>query len=80
MRAPVRNKQPRGSNDPRTMRVRRRLVAGVAVVGITVLAAGAPSVVSASSEVSDAQHLVDLAALNQQAVSSRTPSPTSATT
>ncbi|GAA1351495.1 nitrate- and nitrite sensing domain-containing protein [Streptomyces beijiangensis] len=44
-------------------------MAGVAVVGITVLAAGAPSVVTASTEVSDAQHLVDLAALNQQAVS-----------
>lgn len=53
----------------RPVRVRRRLVAGVAVVGLAVLAAGAPAVYSASSELTDAQHLVTLAALDQQAVS-----------
>ncbi|TXS06210.1 HAMP domain-containing protein [Streptomyces sp. col6] len=53
----------------RTVRVRSRLVAGVAVVGITVIAAGAPAVLAASSELNDSQHLVTLAELNQQAIS-----------
>lgn len=53
----------------RAVRVRRRLVMGVAVAGLTVLAAAAPATYSASSELTDAQHLVTLAGLDQQAVS-----------
>ncbi|WP_371535339.1 nitrate- and nitrite sensing domain-containing protein [Streptomyces sp. NBC_00466] len=53
----------------RTTRVRRRLVAGVAVVGLAVLAAGAPAVYSASAELTDAQRLVTLSDLDQQTVS-----------
>lgn len=45
----------------RRVRVRRRLVVGVAVAGLTVLAAGAPAVVSASTELNDSQRLVTLA-------------------
>ncbi|WLQ40684.1 nitrate- and nitrite sensing domain-containing protein [Streptomyces laculatispora] len=52
----------------RTVRVRRRLVAGVAVVGITVIAAGAPAALSASSDLNESQRLVTLAELNQQAI------------
>ncbi|MFI6651680.1 nitrate- and nitrite sensing domain-containing protein [Streptomyces sp. NPDC050529] len=52
----------------RTVRVRSRLVAGVAVVGITVIAAGAPAALSASSDLTDSQRLVTLAELNQQAI------------
>ncbi|MEV7681140.1 nitrate- and nitrite sensing domain-containing protein [Streptomyces sp. NPDC088341] len=52
----------------RRVRVRSRLVAGVAVLGITVVAAGAPAVLSASAELNDAQRLVTLAELNQRAV------------
>ncbi|MFD0025357.1 nitrate- and nitrite sensing domain-containing protein [Streptomyces sp. NPDC058382] len=52
----------------RPVRVRRRLVAGVAVVGITVIAAGAPAALAASSDLNDSQRLVTLAELNQQAV------------
>lgn len=52
----------------RTVRVRSRLVAGVAVVGITVIAAGAPAALSASSDLNDSQRLVTLAELNQQAI------------
>lgn len=52
----------------RRVRVRNRLVAGVAVLGITVVAAGAPAVLNASTELNDAQSLVDLAELNRQAV------------
>ncbi|MEV8453036.1 nitrate- and nitrite sensing domain-containing protein [Streptomyces sp. NPDC052095] len=52
----------------RPVRVRSRLVAGVAVVGVTVIAAGAPMVLTASSELNDSQRLVTLAELNQQAV------------
>ncbi|NEC68181.1 nitrate- and nitrite sensing domain-containing protein [Streptomyces sp. SID9727] len=53
----------------RRVRVRSRLVAGVAVVGITVIAAGTPAVLAASSDLTDSQHLVTLAELNQQAIS-----------
>ncbi|MFJ7625434.1 nitrate- and nitrite sensing domain-containing protein [Streptomyces sp. NPDC097595] len=53
----------------RRVRVRSRLVAGVAVVGITVIAAGTPAVLAASSDLNDSQHLVTLAELNQQAIS-----------
>ncbi|MGW1407476.1 nitrate- and nitrite sensing domain-containing protein [Streptomyces sp. NPDC002403] len=52
----------------RTVRVRSRLVAGVAVVGITVIAAGAPAILAASSELNESQRLVTLAELNQQAI------------
>ncbi|WP_406735034.1 sensor histidine kinase [Streptomyces sp. NBC_01108] len=52
----------------RKVRVRSRLVAGVAVVGITVIAAGAPAALSASADLNDSQRLVTLAELNQQAI------------
>ncbi|MFD3538714.1 nitrate- and nitrite sensing domain-containing protein [Streptomyces sp. NPDC058662] len=45
----------------RRVRVRSRLVVGVAVAGLTVLAAGAPAVVSATTELNDSQRLVNLA-------------------
>ncbi|MET8510901.1 nitrate- and nitrite sensing domain-containing protein [Streptomyces sp. NPDC005077] len=57
-----------GEPTRRTVRVRSRLVAGVAVVGITVIAAGAPAALGASSELTESQRLVTLAELNQQAV------------
>ncbi|MEX0173165.1 nitrate- and nitrite sensing domain-containing protein [Streptomyces sp. LMG1-1-1.1] len=52
----------------RSKRVRNRLVAGVAFVGVTVLAAGAPAVLAASAELTDSQRLVTLAELDRQAV------------
>ncbi|MFE5942345.1 nitrate- and nitrite sensing domain-containing protein [Streptomyces sp. NPDC056480] len=52
----------------RPKRVRNRLVAGVALVGITVLVAGAPAVLAASTELNDTQSLVTLAELDRQAV------------
>ncbi|MEL5961076.1 nitrate- and nitrite sensing domain-containing protein, partial [Streptomyces sp. CLV115] len=59
---------PDGSESTRrTVRVRSRLVAGVAVVGITVIAAGTPAILAASSELNESQRLVTLAELNQQA-------------
>ncbi|MFD6974207.1 nitrate- and nitrite sensing domain-containing protein [Streptomyces sp. NPDC059949] len=45
----------------RRVRVRSRLVVGVAVAGLTVLAAGAPAVVTAARELNDSQRLVSLA-------------------
>ncbi|OKK06485.1 histidine kinase [Streptomyces sp. CB03234] len=59
--------------DPQTpggrgVRVRSRLVAGVALVGITVIGAGAPAVLTASGDLTDSQRLVTLAELNRQAV------------
>ncbi|MFF8499216.1 nitrate- and nitrite sensing domain-containing protein [Streptomyces anulatus] len=54
--------------DKRTVRVRSRLVAGVAVVGVIVIAAGAPAVLGASTDLTESQRLVTLAELNQQAV------------
>ncbi|MEV2263560.1 nitrate- and nitrite sensing domain-containing protein [Streptomyces anulatus] len=59
---------PEPGADKRTVRVRSRLVAGVAVVGIIVLAAGAPAVLGASTDLTESQRLVTLAELNQQAV------------
>lgn len=41
--------------------MRRRLVVGVAVAGLTVLAAGTPAVVTAARELNDSQRLVTLA-------------------
>ena len=61
-------RRPKVSPPRRTVRVRNRLVVGVAVVGIAVIAAGAPAVLGASSELNDSQRLVTLAELNQQAV------------
>ncbi|MFE5773008.1 nitrate- and nitrite sensing domain-containing protein [Streptomyces sp. NPDC056485] len=49
----------------RPVRVRSRLVIGVAVAGLTVLAAGAPAVVSATRELNDSQQLVTLAEQTQ---------------
>ncbi|MFH9794237.1 sensor histidine kinase [Streptomyces virginiae] len=45
----------------RRVRVRSRLVVGVAVAGLTVLAAGTPAVVTAARELNDSQRLVTLA-------------------
>ncbi|MFD6993080.1 nitrate- and nitrite sensing domain-containing protein [Streptomyces sp. NPDC059943] len=50
----------------RPVRVRSRLVAAVAVVGVTVVAAGLPAVLAASAELTDTQRLVTLAELNRQ--------------
>ncbi|MCP3821732.1 nitrate- and nitrite sensing domain-containing protein [Streptomyces sp. A3M-1-3] len=52
----------------RTVRVRSRLILAVAVVGITVLAAGAPSIVTASAELNESQRLVTLAQQSRQTV------------
>ncbi|MFJ9636289.1 nitrate- and nitrite sensing domain-containing protein [Streptomyces sp. NPDC101178] len=52
----------------RTVRVRSRLVAGVAVVGVIVIAAGAPAAMSASTDLAESQRLVTLSELNRQAV------------
>ncbi|GGS65629.1 histidine kinase [Streptomyces tanashiensis] len=52
----------------RPKRVRNRLVAGVALVGVTVLAAGAPAILAASAELTESQRLVTLAELDRQAV------------
>ncbi|MEU4179039.1 nitrate- and nitrite sensing domain-containing protein [Streptomyces sp. NPDC026589] len=54
--------------EKRTVRVRSRLVVGVAVVGVIVIAAGAPAVLGASADLTESQRLVTLAELNQQAV------------
>ncbi|WP_371676682.1 nitrate- and nitrite sensing domain-containing protein [Streptomyces sp. NBC_01276] len=53
------------ANAGRRVRVRRRLVIGVAVAGLTVLAAGTPAVVSATRELNDSQRLVTLAEQTQ---------------
>ncbi|MEV7421571.1 nitrate- and nitrite sensing domain-containing protein [Streptomyces sp. NPDC091212] len=52
----------------RRARVRNRLVLGVALVGVTVVAAGAPAILRASEDLNDAQNLANLAALDQQAI------------
>ncbi len=52
----------------RPVRVRRRLVAGVAAVTLTVAAAGAPAILLASNDLTESQRLVTLAELNRQAV------------
>ncbi|MFD7445369.1 nitrate- and nitrite sensing domain-containing protein [Streptomyces sp. NPDC059909] len=52
----------------RSVRVRSRLVAGVAAVSLTVVAAGAPGVLATSDELTESQGLVTLAELNRQAV------------
>ncbi|MER6607904.1 nitrate- and nitrite sensing domain-containing protein [Streptomyces sp. NPDC000927] len=52
----------------RAVRVRSRLVAGVAVVGVTVIAAGAPAILGVSADLNESQRLVTLAELNQQSI------------
>ncbi|MFH9609969.1 nitrate- and nitrite sensing domain-containing protein [Streptomyces sp. NPDC017448] len=59
---------PAPGAEKRTVRVRSRLVTGVAVVGVIVVAAGAPAVLGASADLTESQRLVTLAELNQQAV------------
>ncbi|MFF1508964.1 nitrate- and nitrite sensing domain-containing protein [Streptomyces sp. NPDC058326] len=59
---------PAGVPAGRPKRVRNRLVAGVALVGVTVLAAGAPAILAASTELTASQRLVTLAELDRQAV------------
>ncbi|EFL17592.1 predicted protein [Streptomyces sp. C] len=77
MRAPVSKKRSRKNgtasadgpaNAGRRVRVRSRLVVGVAVAGLTVLAAGTPAVVSATRELNDSQRLVTLAEQTQHAL------------
>ncbi|MFI1470824.1 nitrate- and nitrite sensing domain-containing protein [Streptomyces wuyuanensis] len=66
--------ESRAASDPtllpggRPVRVRRRLVAGVAAVTLTVAAAGAPAILLASNDLTESQRLVTLAELNRQAV------------
>ncbi|MGR3934753.1 nitrate- and nitrite sensing domain-containing protein [Streptomyces sp. BRA346] len=55
---------PRG----RTARVRNRLTASVALVSVAVLAAGAPAVLGALDDATEAQELVDLAETNRGTV------------
>ncbi|MFE0778737.1 nitrate- and nitrite sensing domain-containing protein [Streptomyces sp. NPDC058861] len=62
--APAQPAAPAG----RAKRVRNRLVVGVALVGVTVLAAGAPGILATSAELTDSQRLVTLAELDRQAV------------
>ncbi|WP_309226123.1 sensor histidine kinase [Streptomyces lunaelactis] len=52
----------------RAVRVRTRLVAGVAAVSLVVIAAGTPGILATSAELTDSQSLVTLAGLNRQAV------------
>ncbi|MFF2773427.1 nitrate- and nitrite sensing domain-containing protein [Streptomyces sp. NPDC058052] len=52
----------------RSKRVRTRLVVGVALVGVIVLGAGAPAVLTASTELNESRRLVTLAELDRQAV------------
>ncbi|MEU0231045.1 MULTISPECIES: nitrate- and nitrite sensing domain-containing protein [unclassified Streptomyces] len=68
--APARPTAPTQPTAPagRAKRVRNRLVVGVALVGVTVLAAGAPAILAASAELTDSQRLVTLAELDRQAV------------
>lgn len=49
-------------------RARNRLLVSVAVGAVAVVAAGAPTLVAASRDAADAQDLVDLARLDQQAI------------
>ncbi|MFF0749995.1 nitrate- and nitrite sensing domain-containing protein [Streptomyces sp. NPDC004267] len=63
---PVAAEPPAPAGRPK--RVRNRLVAGVALVGVTVLAAGAPAVLAASGDLDESVNLVALAELDQQAV------------
>ncbi|MEW2622607.1 nitrate- and nitrite sensing domain-containing protein [Streptomyces sp. NPDC048106] len=83
MRAPVQMKRPRRTGRQtapekaapetpvgtgRPTHVRTRLIVAVAVVAAAVAGAGAPSLLTASSDVSDSQELVTLAARTQDAL------------
>ncbi|MFI0982424.1 nitrate- and nitrite sensing domain-containing protein [Streptomyces sp. NPDC021093] len=59
---------PGATKQPRPKRVRNRLVASVAAVGVVVLAAGAPALITASDELTRSQALLDLSELNRQAL------------
>lgn len=52
----------------RRRRVRNRLVAAVAVVGLVVVAAGTPGVLATSADLTESQRLVTLAGVDRQAV------------
>ncbi|MFJ6636321.1 nitrate- and nitrite sensing domain-containing protein [Streptomyces sp. NPDC091376] len=71
---PVVTAEARAASDPtlvpggRPVRVRRRLVAGVAAVSLVVIAAGAPAILLASDDLTESQRLVTLAEVNRQAV------------
>ncbi|MBO8194856.1 nitrate- and nitrite sensing domain-containing protein [Streptomyces oryzae] len=52
----------------RRARVRNRLLVSVVVCAAAVVGAGAPTLVAGSQDAADAQELVDLARLNQQAI------------
>ncbi|UQT61525.1 nitrate- and nitrite sensing domain-containing protein [Streptomyces durmitorensis] len=56
-------------NSKPTKRVRNRLIVAVAVVAAAIAGAGAPAIVAASGQLSDAQSLVTLAERTQDAVS-----------
>ncbi|MEV7419058.1 nitrate- and nitrite sensing domain-containing protein [Streptomyces sp. NPDC089919] len=58
-----------GSSAGRPVRVRSRLVLGVAAVGLTVIGAGAPALVAASADLNDSQRLVTLGEQTRTTVS-----------
>ncbi|MET7905297.1 nitrate- and nitrite sensing domain-containing protein [Streptomyces sp. NPDC005355] len=62
------SRQQQEAPQRRTARVRNRLAASVALVSVAVLGAGAPAVVLALDDTTDAQRLVDLAETNRGAV------------
>ncbi|MFD4376370.1 nitrate- and nitrite sensing domain-containing protein [Streptomyces sp. NPDC058486] len=59
---------PAATPGGRNKRVRNRLVAGVALVGVIVVGAGTPAVLTASTELNESRRLVTLAELDRQAV------------
>ncbi|MGW5864225.1 nitrate- and nitrite sensing domain-containing protein [Streptomyces sp. NPDC055239] len=67
---PAKPVQPvKSVNSKPTKRVRNRLIVAVAVVAAAIAGAGAPAIVAASGQLSDAQNLVTLAERTQDAVS-----------
>ncbi|MFF3320692.1 nitrate- and nitrite sensing domain-containing protein [Streptomyces sp. NPDC002889] len=72
-RSPVPVPASSAASDPvtpggRPVRVRSRLVAGVAAVGLVVVAAGTPGILATSDRLTESQRLVTLAGLDRQAV------------
>ncbi|MGW7077612.1 nitrate- and nitrite sensing domain-containing protein [Streptomyces sp. NPDC054866] len=63
------SKPVKSVNSKPTARVRNRLIVAVAVVAAAIAGAGAPAIVAASGQLSDAQQLVTLAERTQDAVS-----------
>ncbi|MFD0550432.1 nitrate- and nitrite sensing domain-containing protein [Streptomyces rectiviolaceus] len=63
------SKPVKSANSRPTARVRNRLIVAVAVVAAAIAGAGAPAIVAASGQLSDAQSLVTLAEHTQDAVS-----------